>query len=255
MRRTSERLNTNYVIFSTEDAWQIQKAVYRTGDSYSKCNVWYSVWHHTVYIYFERNKHWYVFTALGNTTLCFSVYEVKQTDVFSFQNSRCFRWSLVTCAAITQITKHACTGTRTPPQRITLIRFENVFRIPRWTIRPTGTPSRRWRLQRSPSLLCYWKVRLLFCHIITHASERRALWSISIRQVWHVETNRHFTSNTCWWKLTKDFPFLDITFIHEGNKTFHDNLVNFEKLVSSQTLHSTSCSCKENIRQCWICNV
>lgn len=25
---------------------------------------------------------------------------------------------------------------------------------------------------------------------------------------------------------------LDITFIHEGNKTFHDNLVNFEKLVS-----------------------
>lgn len=26
--------------------------------------------------------------------------------------------------------------------------------------------------------------------------------------------------------------FLDITFIHEGNKTFHDNLVNFEKLVS-----------------------
>uniref|UniRef100_A0A3B3V482 Rap guanine nucleotide exchange factor 5-like n=1 Tax=Poecilia latipinna TaxID=48699 RepID=A0A3B3V482_9TELE len=32
-------------------------------------------------------------------------------------------------------------------------------------------------------------------------------------------------------------PFLplllkDITFIHEGNKTFHDNLVNFEKLVS-----------------------
>lgn len=29
------------------------------------------------------------------------------------------------------------------------------------------------------------------------------------------------------------FPFfLDITFIHEGNKTFHDNLVNFEKLVS-----------------------
>lgn len=24
----------------------------------------------------------------------------------------------------------------------------------------------------------------------------------------------------------------DITFIHEGNKTFHDNLVNFEKLVS-----------------------
>ncbi|KAK0155939.1 Rap guanine nucleotide exchange factor 5 [Merluccius polli] len=30
-------------------------------------------------------------------------------------------------------------------------------------------------------------------------------------------------------------PFLplllkDITFIHEGNKTFHDNLVNFEKL-------------------------
>lgn len=23
----------------------------------------------------------------------------------------------------------------------------------------------------------------------------------------------------------------DITFIHEGNKTFHDNLVNFEKLV------------------------
>lgn len=28
------------------------------------------------------------------------------------------------------------------------------------------------------------------------------------------------------------FFFLDITFIHEGNKTFHDNLVNFEKLVS-----------------------
>lgn len=25
---------------------------------------------------------------------------------------------------------------------------------------------------------------------------------------------------------------IDITFIHEGNKTFHDNLVNFEKLVS-----------------------
>lgn len=27
------------------------------------------------------------------------------------------------------------------------------------------------------------------------------------------------------------FGFSDITFIHEGNKTFHDNLVNFEKLV------------------------
>lgn len=30
----------------------------------------------------------------------------------------------------------------------------------------------------------------------------------------------------------KSFCFVDITFIHEGNKTFHDNLVNFEKLVS-----------------------
>lgn len=29
------------------------------------------------------------------------------------------------------------------------------------------------------------------------------------------------------------FNILDITFIHEGNKTFHDNLVNFEKLVSA----------------------
>lgn len=28
------------------------------------------------------------------------------------------------------------------------------------------------------------------------------------------------------------FSIADITFIHEGNKTFHDNLVNFEKLVS-----------------------
>uniref|UniRef100_A0A671TVB3 Rap guanine nucleotide exchange factor (GEF) 5a n=1 Tax=Sparus aurata TaxID=8175 RepID=A0A671TVB3_SPAAU len=44
---------------------------------------------------------------------------------------------------------------------------------------------------------------------------------------------------------------LDITFIHEGNKTFHDNLVNFEKLVSCrqpalptepQLLHHTSVS-------------
>ncbi len=26
----------------------------------------------------------------------------------------------------------------------------------------------------------------------------------------------------------------DITFIHEGNKTFLDNLVNFDKLVSEQ---------------------
>lgn len=32
--------------------------------------------------------------------------------------------------------------------------------------------------------------------------------------------------------LNKPFLFLlDITFIHEGNKTFLDNLVNFEKLV------------------------
>lgn len=32
--------------------------------------------------------------------------------------------------------------------------------------------------------------------------------------------------------LSKAFLFLpDITFIHEGNKTFLDNLVNFEKLV------------------------
>lgn len=39
--------------------------------------------------------------------------------------------------------------------------------------------------------------------------------------------------------LLKDFWFeqiysiwTDITFIHEGNKTFLDNLVNFDKLVS-----------------------
>lgn len=41
----------------------------------------------------------------------------------------------------------------------------------------------------------------------------------------------------CISEIKPQFPFLksppaDITFIHEGNKTFHDNLVNFEKLVS-----------------------
>lgn len=45
------------------------------------------------------------------------------------------------------------------------------------------------------------------------------------------DMQRYFTSNT---RLipTQCSSLLDITFIHEGNKTFHDNLVNFEKLVS-----------------------
>uniref|UniRef100_A0A3Q3X5Q0 Ras-GEF domain-containing protein n=1 Tax=Mola mola TaxID=94237 RepID=A0A3Q3X5Q0_MOLML len=34
----------------------------------------------------------------------------------------------------------------------------------------------------------------------------------------------------------------DITFIHEGNKTFHDNLVNFEKLVSWVTSVKSQCN-------------
>lgn len=50
-----------------------------------------------------------------------------------------------------------------------------------------------------------------------------------------------FACNTFTWtfqnKTKKEVVFSffsDITFIHEGNKTFHDNLVNFEKLVSEK---------------------
>lgn len=49
----------------------------------------------------------------------------------------------------------------------------------------------------------------------------------------HTHSRMHTLFNFQNISLTQDGSlFLDITFIHEGNKTFHDNLVNFEKLVS-----------------------
>lgn len=47
----------------------------------------------------------------------------------------------------------------------------------------------------------------------------------------------YFYQKNSWSILAKCLSVSDITFIHEGNKTFHDNLVNFEKLVSSRTLY------------------
>lgn len=47
----------------------------------------------------------------------------------------------------------------------------------------------------------------------------------------HTRTLRLFLSLNRSLTQTRFFSS-DITFIHEGNKTFHDNLVNFEKLVS-----------------------
>lgn len=85
------------------------------------------------------------------------------------------------------------------------------FRIHLWTTKPIGKPSRGWNLPRSLSCLFSWKVS----------------------PVAHKRTHTHSLYWFSKWSLNTLVPLLiDITFIHEGNKTFHDNLVNFEKLVS-----------------------
>lgn len=63
-------------------------------------------------------------------------------------------------------TKHACSDTQSSPRGLGSYVFfwKYLHRIRRWITRPTGTPSRRWRHQRSPFFPCYWKVRSLFCH-------------------------------------------------------------------------------------------
>lgn len=81
-----------------------------------------------------------------------------------------------------------------------------------WTTKPTEKPSRGWNLQRSPSCLFFWKVRSTTLTVADAPSF-------------------FLPTHWIWWQIQSFFA--DITFIHEGNKTFHDNLVNFEKLVSS----------------------
>ena len=121
--------------------------------------------------------------------------------------------------------------THLPPEDCTHSIWKCLHRILRSTTRPTGTPSRRWRRQRSPFFLCYWKVRSLLCHFNT--TELVQLKEASVVRY------QDLTYRNIWSQIpTLCLSLLDITFIHEGNKTFHDNLVNFEKLVSLWSLCS-----------------
>lgn len=72
---------------------------------------------------------------------------------------------------------------------------------------------------------------ILSLQYATNSLKRRALCKIFCQAALRCRNKQE--SDTCWWMLTKSLSVLDVTFIHEGNKTFHDNLVNFEKLVSS----------------------
>lgn len=213
------------VFFTTaENSWEIQKAVFRAGGCYSKCNPRHSVYT-TLTIAMtcaSINLHWW------NKQMFFiSKHQVKH-QVFQMV---IIPW----CRRNSDLTKHACTGTHvphasSPPEVYTHSLWKCLHRIRRWTTRPTGTPSRRWRRQRSPFFLCYWKVHSLFCQ--SHTKQAVRLWRGAL---WHISINLDTGKQTdiLLGEYWQDVHLcLDITFIHEGNKTFHDNLVNFEKLVS-----------------------
>lgn len=138
-----------------------------------------------------------------------------------------------------------------PPQRIRLIRFENVFTGS--LAEPQGLQGLFQEDEGAKDPLSSSATERCARYSVTSVphngpnSRRRALWKISVRQAWHAENKQTFYYlKYLLVDANKMFHlFSDITFIHEGNKTFHDNLVNFEKLVSPWTLYRKHNSCAE----------
>lgn len=173
------------VNISTENSWEIQKAVFGAGECYSKCKP--CTWRH-------QAKH-----------------QLSEMII------------ILGCWDKSALIKHACTGTcsHTLPRELDSFPLKMSSQDPSLNHKAYRDSFKKMKAPKIPFLPLLLKGALIIPSL--RYGQTRALWHrIPVGEYWQ---------NVC---------VSDITFIHEGNKTFHDNLVNFEKLVSSWAVHRKS---------------